>query len=134
MNELRDRFSVFIRFCTVGVGNTMIDFSFFFLFVKMGTPYIPAQIIAYSAGVTNSFIWNRFWTFKQRQKICIWEIIRFILINLIALATTNLLLIYLYEVREIALILSKSAATVGGILITFIGSRFWVFQKKATAS
>lgn len=125
-----EKISLFFRFCIVGIGNTLIDFSFFFLLIKIGAPYLSAQLIAYSAGILNSFIWNRYWTFQQKQKMRLGEIIRFLLINMIALMATNILLIYLYDFFETSLFLSKVIATVVGVCITFLGSRYYVFQHK----
>lgn len=130
MKRIIEKFSLFFRFCTVGVGNTVIDFSLFFLLIKIGTPYLSAQIIAYSTGILNSFIWNRYWTFKRKQKIKYGEFIRFLLINIIALISTNIILVYLYELFDISLIISKMIATGVGICITFLGSRYYAFRNE----
>lgn len=130
MKQMIEKLSIFFRFCTVGVGNTLIDFSLFFVLIKIGAPYLSAQLIAYSAGILNSFIWNRFWTFQRKQKMKFGELFRFLLINIIALIATNVLLIYLYDLFEMPLIVSKVIATGIGICITFLGSRFYVFQNE----
>lgn len=128
MENIKSRIGIFTRFCTVGMGNTFIDFTAFFLLVSIGIPYLSAQILAYLAGMTNSYIWNRLWTFQMKQRIRIQEIARFVIINLASLAIVFLTLYYMHEVRGMPLFLSKGIATVIGMLIAFIGSRYWVFK------
>lgn len=130
MDEWKNKVAVLIRFCTVGVGNTLIDFSLFLLLIKWGFPYLTAQFIAYSAGIANSFIWNRFWTFRLKGGIKFAEVIKFLLINILALIVTNILLHYFYELLGWSIVISKGIATIGGILITYIGSKTFVFQQK----
>lgn len=71
-----------VRFGTVGAGNTLVDFVVFFLLTSLHVPYLAAQLFSYSAGVANSYIWNRTWTFQVKEKAHGAEIVRFIMINL----------------------------------------------------
>ena len=71
-----------VRFGTVGAGNTLVDFVVFFLLTSLHVPYLAAQLFSDSAGVANSYIWNRTWTFQVKEKAHGAEIVRFIMINL----------------------------------------------------
>lgn len=57
------------KFIIVGLINTALDFSVYFLLTRligfMGTHPVLAKGISFSAGVLNSYIWNRKWTFKS---------------------------------------------------------------------
>lgn len=53
---LKEKVKTAGRFCTVGVGNTLIDFGVFFLLAACHVPYLPAQICSYSAGIINSYV------------------------------------------------------------------------------
>ncbi|MED4787000.1 GtrA family protein [Bacillus atrophaeus] len=105
------------RFCTVGVGNTLIDFGVFFLLTACHVPYLPAQICSYSAGIINSYVWNRNWTFRVKRKADGKEIVRFLIF----------LLLYLFQKGGCSLLVSKLAATIGGMMMNFIGNRIWLF-------
>ncbi|WP_428909554.1 GtrA family protein [Niallia sp. Krafla_26] len=129
MSLANQRLSLFSRFCTVGASNTLIDFVAFFLFIGIGFPYMISQILSFSAGMINSFLLNRKWTFGMSQKIKMSEIFRFIMINLLALALTNVLLTIFFEINSLPLFISKVLATSGGLIVTFAGSRLWVFQR-----
>ncbi|MCQ6275262.1 GtrA family protein [Bacillus sp. V3B] len=128
MKKTKERIGIFTRFCTVGVGNTLIDFAVFFLLVGIGISYVFAQILSYIAGMTNSYIWNRLWTFQMRQRGSIQEITRFVIMNLASLAISFLTLSYMHEESGMSLFLSKGIATAVGMLVTFIGSQYWVFK------
>ncbi|MED3448283.1 GtrA family protein [Bacillus velezensis] len=123
---LKEKVKTAGRFCTVGVGNTLIDFGVFFLLAACHVPYLPAQICSYSAGIINSYVWNRKWTFRVKRKADGKEIMRFLMINLAASGIT-FLLIYAFQKGGCSLLVSKFAATIGGMMMNFIGNRIWVF-------
>ncbi len=125
----KPRFIQFMRFCTVGLANTAVDFTAFFLLNLGGLPYLFAQVLSYSAGVINSFYLNRKWTFQVKRKTNVTEIAKFIILNGISLLVSSSLLFILYDVNQMDLWLAKIAATAGGIVVNFIGSRLWVFTE-----
>ena len=120
-----------LRFCTVGLGNMTIDFTAFFLLLLGGVPYLLAQIISYAAGVVNSFVCNRQWTFGVRVKVNFAEAAKFAAVNVTSLLISAGLLFVLHNLAGANqnLWLSKLAATGGGMAINFLGSRFWVFSE-----
>lgn len=128
MWNLKEKMGTLLRFCTVGVGNTLIDFIVFFVLTGLHVHYLWAQGCSYLAGMINSYIWNRNWTFKAEEKANIQELLRFLTINLAAYVAT-LLFLYLFQQKfEWSLAASKIIATLGGMVITFMGSRLWVFK------
>ncbi|AEP86817.1 GtrA family protein [Bacillus spizizenii] len=124
---LKKQMTTLIRFGTVGVGNTLIDFCVFFLLTALQVPYLIAQVCSYTSGIANSYIWNRIWTFEVKKKADKQEMIRFIAVNLAASGMTFLLLFGLQK-AGLSLLISKLIATVGGMVINFIGNRLWVFR------
>jgi len=116
-----------VRFTLVGIGNTLVDFGVFFLLTSMGVSYVLAQICSYSAGVINSYIWNRTWTFRVQEKASVSQFFQFLILNLLSLGTTVVLLQLLHS-AGISLVISKGMATMAGMAINFSGSRFWVFS------
>jgi putative flippase GtrA len=119
----------FLRFCMVGLGNTTVDFTAFFLLNLAGVPYLLAQVLSYSAGVINSFFFNRKWTFQVTRKTNVTEIAKFIILNGISLLVSSSLLFILHDANHQNLWLAKIAATGVGIAVNFIGSILWVFTE-----
>ncbi|WP_297990702.1 GtrA family protein [Anoxybacillus sp.] len=119
--------ATFIRFAVVGIGNTIVDFGVFFLLISMGVSYMFAQLCSYSAGVMNSYVWNRKWTFRVLEKASVQQFFQFVIVNIISLSATVMLL-KLLQLTAISLFVSKAIATIVGMAINFIGNRFWVFS------
>ncbi|GAC91513.1 YngA protein [Anoxybacillus flavithermus NBRC 109594] len=118
-----------VRFAVVGIGNTLVDFVVFFFLASTGVPYVFSQVCSYSAGMMNSYVWNRTWTFQVRKKASVQEFLQFIFINLVSLSTTIVLLYLLRQSAGMPLFSSKAVATVAGMAVNFAGSRFWVFER-----
>ncbi|MGG4219301.1 GtrA family protein [Paenibacillus jamilae] len=118
-----------MRFGIVGLVNTGVDYIIFMLLAWAGVPVVVAQIISYSCGTANSYILNSKWTFgKQRENNTgKSQLLKFIVINLIVLGITSLLLQVLQTETELPLAIGKLIATAAGMIINYIGSRYWVF-------
>lgn len=119
----------FLRFCMVGVANTLVDLTAFFGLTLGGIPYLPAQALSYSAGVANSFFFNRKWTFRVTRQASVPEVIKFVIVNGLSLSLSSGLLYVLHDVTHLQLWLSKFSATGGGMVVNFLGSRLWVFTE-----
>jgi putative flippase GtrA len=60
------------KFMTVGVLNTLIDGATYFALTRwLGLTELPtlAKGLSYAAGMTNSFVWNRWWTFRSERNL-----------------------------------------------------------------
>lgn len=114
-----------VRFATVGVSNTVIDFIVFML-LQSFTGVVPAQFIGYGAGTLNSYLWNRRWTFAQGTDWDIREMIRFLLVN-IAVATVTACAISLVA-DHIPVWIAKIVVTIFGLGINYTVSKLWVFR------
>jgi putative flippase GtrA len=120
----------FIKFALVGVVNTLIDFVVYALLTTIGVNYILAQWISYSAGILNSYVMNRKWTFERKEKSSKREVILFVIVNLITLSLTSFLLTVLYNKWGIPLLISKLLITIASVGINFIGTELFVFTTK----
>ncbi|TKH45217.1 sugar translocase [Paenibacillus terrae] len=118
-----------IRFGMVGLVNTGVDYIIFMLLAWAGVQVALSQIISYSCGTANSYILNSKWTFNKQPEPDTHkrQLPRFIVINLIVLGLTSLLLQMLHSGTELPLAACKLIATAAGMIINYIGSRYWVF-------
>ena len=124
----------FLCFCTVGLGNTFVDYTVFFLLNLGGVPYLLAQVLAYSAGVVNSYFFNRKWTFRVVKKVDALEVGSFIIVNGLSLLISSGSLAILHNMNHLNLWFSKFIATGAGMVVNYIGSRLWVFADNQKAS
>lgn len=121
----------FFQFALVGVLNTAVDFSVFvFLNKIIIIHYIYCQIAGYSAGILNSFLWNKYWTFNKGQKHqkLFSQFGKFMFVNGVSLLSTLIGLAILIDFFNMSVILAKIAILVISQLINFLGYKFLVFK------
>ncbi len=120
----------FLKFNAVGLLNTLIDFAVFTLLHSLGMINTPAQIISYSAGTANSFVWNKKVTFRDRNagkgsdRL---QLVKFIVLNLVVLGISVLLMHLLTDSFGLQVLIAKVLVTFVTVIINFFGSRMWVF-------
>ena len=120
------------RFGCVGCLNTMFDFTIFCILNSLfGVNYIISQIISYSSGTLNSYLFNKFWTFND-TKTCkkgAREIVQFIVVNFASLGISLIGLRILMNDNSMNSILAKVISMVLAQVVNFLGYKFWVFGK-----
>ncbi len=127
-------YNQFCKFCAVGVLNTAVQYGVFYgLLHLFKLNYLMASTIGYCAGLTNSYMFNRKWTFGDVNSPNInREFIKFVMVNVAALAINLASLrcsVSILHLRpEIGQIISIPLSTV----VNFLGNKFWTFSKKDT--
>ena len=117
----------FAKFILVGCINTAIYYSIFIIMIRKGFFYIVAITAGTIIGVINSYIWNKFFTFKCRKKSA-GEIAKFITVYVIQYAS-NILIVYICIVYlNVSVELSGLIATTICVFISFFGHKFWSFR------
>lgn len=132
-----------LRFCLVGGLNTILDLLLFNGLLWAFPTNNPANLIvynslAYAFGGINSFVLNKYWTFRHRQNIGPSEIARFAITTLVGICVNDLLLwifsntIHLQDINPTLWAnVSKVIAIFGTFLISYTGMRLWVFSKRS---
>lgn len=127
---MTERLVTLFKFGIVGIANTAVDAVVFAILAVIGVPVLIAQVISYSCGVTNSYWLNGRWTFRDaargdgdRAKL-----IRFLITNLVVLALSALILMTLHDMLGWSLVMSKFLATLMGMVLNYMVSRYWVFR------
>ncbi|WP_258840604.1 GtrA family protein [Mechercharimyces sp. CAU 1602] len=112
------------RFTVVGILNTCIDLLIFILLLNwFSFPPIWAHLCAYMAGVGNSYIWNKRFTFRIKEEAIISNsFIYFSLFQLILLTLSTFILSILLLLGA-PLYVAKGGAICIGLLLNFIGSK-----------
>lgn len=144
----------FLKFGIIGVLNTLVDFVVFYVMdrwvvgegptlVLLGTTvtaglYI-SNFIAYAAANIHSFLWNRFWTFRKRNRITRGEAARylatsagFLLISSLSLTVfTGILsapLLAGVVPEDMVHVLAKLPTSCVTIFYNYLMNKFWVFR------
>ncbi len=139
----------FVKFMVVGVVNFLVDYGVLTLLNKaVGWPLVISNIISYSCGVINSFILNRYWTFKMKLRFFSRydltlpkgrslhpvfvspDFMKFIFVNLVSLGVNTLSVHILGDLYGLPTIVAKLVATVFSFTVNFAGNKLLVFTEK----
>jgi putative flippase GtrA len=138
-------FYQFGQFAAVGTLNSFIDIGVFNLETFLyGTSFISTPLfalfkaISFLCATTNSFFWNRNWTFGSKDKVNAGEVTGFYTIALIGWAMNVGVATLVKSVGPETKLWVDIVAPLVGILVTFIwnflGYKYFVFKKKPPAA
>jgi putative flippase GtrA len=133
------------RFGVVGVFNTILDLCLFnvllWILPTQNIVHILAyNSIAYSIGAINSFLLNKYWTFRRSYAVTSSEVMRFLLTTGAGILCSDLILwiagMLLSHVGGNGVLLNNLAkllAVAGTASVSYLGMNLWVFVRKSEA-
>lgn len=120
------------KFLSVGVLNTLVDWGVYFLLTRLIPFFLSqpgvAKAISYSAGILNSYLFNRNWTFRSQASARI-TLIPFVLANLIGLVLNAGVMQVCRVWLGLPELLSLALATAATLAWNFMISKFLIFKK-----
>jgi putative flippase GtrA len=138
--------SRFLQFALVGALNTGIAFAVFNMSTAwLGLPAATANVIAWTAGFVNSFVWNRSWTFRDRRELPARTVLmRFAAVNTVALAVSEGVLVSLEALansvgltdalgRTLTLNGAEAASIGVALCVNYLLSSRWAFGRPSGA-
>jgi len=117
-----------IRFVIVGVINTIVGYGSYVIFVYLGIYYLIANILSYVVGTINSYIWNKYFTFKSKKR-SFPELLRFIFVYVVQLLVNMGLLKLLVERFGMNKMIAGIPTLLVTTLISFFGHKYFSFRK-----
>ena len=114
------------KFVCVGLLNTFIGYGAFFI-LSFFLNYMVALVVAHFIGVTNSFLWNKYWTF-QAKKFRLAELVKFNIVYLVVLGANMLILYIAVEVLAINPRLGQLIVLSLVTLLSYFGHKYWSFH------
>lgn len=119
----------FVKFCLVGVLNTLIDFGVYLFFSRLiGLYFLLANFISVIVAMTFSFFLNKYWTFANREKKIKSQYLKFALVNLVYFLLYNLIFFSLVNYLHVYDLLAKVGAIIIGLFWNFLANKFWTFS------
>ncbi|MEB3103137.1 GtrA family protein [Ferviditalea candida] len=125
--KIKRELARFVKFNAVGLINTGVDFAVFALLNAAGLNVYFAQAVSYSAGIANSFLLNRVWTFQYREKPGWGEALRFLSVNLTSFAVSTAALYALHALLGVHALAAKLVTLTVSVLLNYFGYKHLVF-------
>ena len=94
----------------------------------IGEHYVIAQVAGYCAGLGNSLILNKKWTFAQKERVSRRQLVTFLAVNLAALGVSTAVLVVTQEWLGLGRYVGKIVATVFSMTVNFLGNKIMVFK------
>jgi len=117
-----------VKFIIVGFLNTLISLLIYFICFKLlKLNYLVSLIVAYAAGILNSYLWNSRWTFGIKKYNAV-SLVKFLLVYLFTFMLNLLILIILVKVVRIPVLISQSMALAIATLFSFAAHKLWSFK------
>jgi putative flippase GtrA len=129
-SDVGGEFGYIFRFLLVGVLNTAVGLGTIYAckyFFSLGD--VPANGIGYLVGLTNSFFWNRNWTFSHSGST-VWTAARFVLVFAAAYSANLLLMLSLISQLHLNTYVAQAFATIPYTIVFYLGSRYFVFVRR----
>lgn len=117
-----------LRFGFVGVLNTIVGYGSYYIFIRLNIYYILASVASQIIGMTHSYIWNKFFTFKSNKK-SVKEAIKFTCVALSTYFINLLLLMMFVEVYYMEKALAGFISMIIVTILSFLGHKFISFNK-----
>ena len=115
------------KFCTVGASGYLVNLVVFTILVGSGLHYLLAATGSFLVAVTNNYIWNRLWTFRDRRAGVAAQGMRFFIVSLASLGA-NLLVLHVLITLGAGKLVGQAIAIVLVTPLNFVGNRLWSFK------
>jgi len=119
----------FIKFLFVGLLNTSIAYCVFHIFFNFfNFHYNSSATIGYFIGILNSYIWNKYWTFKSKKTIKA-ELTKFIIVYLFSYTLNIVTLTVFVEIINIIPEIGEIVGIGFATVISFFGMKYYSFKQ-----
>lgn len=122
-------FIQFFKYSLVGISNVAVSLLFFYTMIYLfSVHYLVANIIAFIAGLTNSYIFNNKWVFKSNS-IDPKTSLKFLSVNVTNFIINSLLLVFFVEQVALSPFWAQPIIIFITTVLGFFLNKFWVFRK-----
>lgn len=129
-NYFLSKYKKIIKFGVSGVVSAFIDFGILFILVEFfSVNVIIANTFSFLFAVINSYLFNKYWTFRDSEKNHYKQFAKFFLVSSIGLLINTFLMFLLIKLN-IWYIFAKVIIVVIVAFWNFLANNFWTFNKQ----
>lgn len=126
----RDNWTQLAKFCVVGAIGYAINLAIYDAILRTGVHYLVAATCSFFVAVTNNYVLNRAWTFRDRRRGVAAQGARFFAVSLASLGA-NLLVLHLLISLGSGKLVGQAIAIVLVTPLNFVGNKLWSFRRHA---
>jgi dolichol-phosphate mannosyltransferase len=118
------------KFGVVGASGYVINLVVFATLTSaLSVNHIEAAVGAFCIAVTNNFLWNRLWTFRDSagERGAGFQALRFFMVSVLALGVNLVMLTLLVDVFGLPAVPGQAIAVAVAMPVNFIGNKMWTF-------
>jgi putative flippase GtrA len=117
------------KFASVGATGYVVNLAVYAALVRgAGWHYAVAATISFLVAVTNNYVWNRLWTFRDQRGHLGFQGLRFLTVALVAYAA-NLGILSVLITLGTDKVLAQAIAIVLVTPLYFVGNKLWSFRR-----
>ena len=125
----------FARFVVVGCLNFVVSFAAFYAsyeFLPLGESSgrgAVANVVAYAAGMLNSFALNRVWTFRAEGQVAV-HAAKFVVLNAATLVASTAIVLVLVDLAGFPALAVWLPLTIAILTAHYLGMKHWAFAER----
>jgi putative flippase GtrA len=126
-----DNWVKLFKFGLVGVSGYVVNLLVFTALTEhLDLGHISAAVLSFCAAVTNNFVWNSVWTFRESNDTQGrgFRALRFLAISVGALGVNILVLVVLVDGLGMPAVAGQAIGVAVAMPVNFIGNKLWTFE------
>ena len=132
LKQLFVKYKQFIFFCIVGASNTIVAIAVYSILASLGD-FKDFTLVIFSAigdiaGAVNSYLWNRYWVFKESEVTTGKSVLKFAVTFGIYLTISALLVGLCLSLLPINKYLAKIIVLPVTMTVNYLMNKFWTFK------
>ena len=118
-----------VKFSLVGASGTVVNLVVYVILLDGAElHYLVAGTCSFVVAVTNNYVWNRLWTFRNQRGHLYYQGVRFLVVSLVALAL-NLLILRGLVAAGAGKIVAQVIAIILVMPFSFTANKLWSFRR-----
>ena len=128
--KFKSLFKQFLKFGVIGLINAIIQLGVYSLLIALGLNDYVSNFVGFLLSVTNSYLWNNLWVFKDHKVKDKSKVIKFFSTYIFTFLLSNIWLFLLLNIFNFGSHIAEIIVICINTPINFIVSKLWVFERK----
>ena len=124
----KKNFIQFIKFCAVGVSNTVVYLGTYYLLLYLGVHYLVANVIGFIISVFNAYYWNNKFVFKNKNESKSKTIFKTYIAYGITTCISSIMMYILVNNFSTSKIIAPLITLLVTIPLNFLLNKYWTFK------